>query len=150
MEISQNFVAFSQYMNFTSESFFTTLFFLLLYFFLPLSSGNNAWMMIKRIFLLYLCPKPEVETLAVKTKNKIYIIFLGSSDLHMYSVSHNFIPPSFLQEIKVIIKISSHPWYPINCYKFEKGCCKKNFFLLHPYSNMDLWITLISSKKLGG
>ena len=58
------------------QKVFTTLFFLLLYFFLAkkTSSGSNAWMMIKRIFLLYLCPNPEVETLAMK-KNKIYKIF---------------------------------------------------------------------------
>ena len=34
--------------------------------------------------------------------------------------------PSFLLEIRVIIKISSHPWYHINCDWFEKGWIKKN------------------------
>ena len=34
-------------------------------------------------------------------------------------------PPSFLLEIRVIIKISSHPWYLINCDWFELGWSKK-------------------------
>ena len=33
--------------------------------------------------------------------------------------------PSFLLEIRVIIKILSHPWYHINCDWFEKGWSKK-------------------------
>ena len=33
--------------------------------------------------------------------------------------------PSFLLEIRVIIKILSHPWYHINCDGFEKGWSKK-------------------------
>jgi hypothetical protein len=31
----------------------------------------------------------------------------------LYSVSHYFIAPSFLLEIRLIIKILSHPWYPL-------------------------------------
>ena len=35
----------------------------------------------------------------------------------------------FLLEITVIIKISSHPWYPINCDWFEYlGMKQKNIF----------------------
>ena len=69
------------------RKFFTTLFFLLLYFFLAKkpSSGSNAWMMIKRIFLLYLCPNPEVETLAMK-KDKIYKIFFIYIPMYFYAI----------------------------------------------------------------
>ena len=43
-------------------------------------------------------------------KWQIFLTLCAESVL-TYSVSHNFIP-SFLLEIRVIIKISSHPWYP--------------------------------------
>ena len=63
------------------------------------------------IFKYFIAPQGACKLLG-KCKNQTgherqLVIYSVNIDVHVYSVSHNFIPPSFLLDIMVIIKILS-------------------------------------------
>ena len=75
------------------------------------------------------CEKKYFEKCEISLDKDMLICPILQKDKFIaYSVGHKSIPPNFLMEIRVIIKIETNPCYPRICETFQQEWEKKRDF----------------------